>query len=88
MRVDVHAHMLPLDCVREMQRLAPNVAPKIVPDPQTGREIGSIVGKPFGPFGPGMYDPEARLRDYNAWGVELQARPSVRQSWAVTRCDC
>ena len=73
MRVDVHAHMLPLDCVREMTRLAPDVAPKIVPDPETGRERGTIAGKPFGPFGPGMYDPDVRLREYDAWGLDLQA---------------
>lgn len=73
MRIDVHAHMLPLDALREMQRLAPDVAPTFTRDPGTGLELGSIGGKPFGPFGPGLYDPEHRLREYDAWSIDRQA---------------
>lgn len=73
MRVDVHAHMLPLDALREMQRLAPEVAPTFTRDPNSGADLGSIGGKPFGPFGPGLYDPEYRLREYDAWRLDRQA---------------
>ena len=73
MRVDVHTHMLPMDCVREMQRLDERVAPKLMPDPVTGLEVGTIAGRPFGPFGRGMYDVEQRMREYRDRGIDVQA---------------
>jgi aminocarboxymuconate-semialdehyde decarboxylase len=72
-RVDVHAHTLPLECIREMQRLDERVAPKLRPDPETGQEVGTIGDRTFGPFGRGMYDPEQRFREYRERGIDLQA---------------
>ena len=71
--VDVHSHVLPLDCLRELQRLDPERAPSPRPDPdREGWELVDVPGRVVGPVVPGLYDIDVRLRDQRARGVDLE----------------
>lgn len=73
-RVDIHNHVLPLDGLRELQRLDPERAPSLRPDPnRAGWELIDVAGRVVGPAVPGLYDIAARLRDMDAGGVDVQA---------------
>ena len=71
-RVDVHSHVLPLDCLRELQRLDPERTPRLRPDPdREGWELIDLAGRVVGPVVPGLYDINARLRDQQARGIDV-----------------
>ena len=70
--LDVHAHILPEETIKELAKLSPRVAPIMIkkPDGSYDTEInGRLVQRPMPPE---IWDVGMRLRDMDANGVDMQ----------------
>ncbi len=78
--IDVHAHILPEETIRLLQKTAPSLALRIQPlDERSGiLEIAGITQKPFPRE---AWDLEWRFRDMDASGVDIQLLSNTPQTF-------
>ena len=71
--IDIHAHMLPQETIRQLAREAARVAPKLIAqaDGSTTMEIGGKVVQR--PMPPECWDLDLRLADMDQHGIDMQA---------------
>ena len=68
---DLHAHLVDLDAIAEMQRAYPDLAPRM--EHAEGRDRLAVHARGHQPFPPGLCEPEKRLADMDRGGVDVQA---------------
>src|SRR6476620_4880495 len=71
--IDIHAHMLPQETIRQLGRESARVAPKLIAqaDGSTTMEIaGKVVQRPMPPE---CWDLDLRLADMDQHGIDMQA---------------
>ncbi len=71
MNIDIHAHFTPRDCFDAVDSAGKRYGPTIVTD-KKGREEMVFEGRSSGPIARQMWDPETRLKDMDATGVDIQ----------------
>jgi len=71
--IDIHSHFVPPACLDELRRLDARAAPRLEGDAAAGQGFLQGVAQRVGPFGPGMYDIEARIREHDRRRVTVQA---------------
>jgi len=78
--IDVHAHILPDETIRQLQRESSRVAPKLIDD--NGSLIMEIAGKVVQrPMPRQIFDLDLRLRDMDAYGVAMQLLAATVQTF-------
>ena len=76
MRIDVHAHFMPRDCFDAVDSAGRHFGPSIATN-QQGQEEVVHQGQSSGPVARQMYDPQTRIRDMDASGVDMQVISAV-----------
>lgn len=71
MKIDVHTHYIPRDCFNMMERDGRILGPTIGKS-AGGEEVLIVNGKAFGATIAQLCDPQRRLRDMDAMGVDMQ----------------
>lgn len=72
MKIDVHCHYTPRDCLNLTDSAGKKIGPWVVKD-ASGQEILEVDGLRLGAIGRHMYDPEIRLKDMDKIGLDIQA---------------
>ena len=69
--IDVHAHVLTEDMMQRLRKEAPEIGPKLSDIDEHGAtlQIASITQRPFPRGG---WDMDLRLRDMDAYGIDVQ----------------
>lgn len=87
--IDIHSHFFPLLGRAETERAARGEAPWIDVDPSGETGEIRIGDRPFRPVHRALWDPDARVRDLDAQGLDMQvvcATPVMfGYSWEVAR---
>lgn len=76
MNIDIHSHFLSRDCWDAIYRNGRHYAPTIV-TAQNGDELMVFKGMNRGPIARQMWDPERRLKDMDAAGVDVQVLSAI-----------
>src|SRR5919199_545632 len=71
--IDIHSHFTPPECLDELRRLDARAAPRLEGDAAGGQGFLVSLEQRFGPFGVGMYDIEARMREHEQRRITAQA---------------
>ncbi|MFC2040229.1 amidohydrolase family protein [Chloroflexota bacterium] len=71
MRIDVHSHFLPRNCFDMVDSVGRHYGPTIISD-KKGQEEIILGGSNLGPIAKKMWDPETRIKDMDATGVDIQ----------------
>ncbi len=71
MIIDVHTHFLSRDCWDAIDKNGRHYSPTIVTSPE-GEELMVVKGINRGPIARQMWDPEKRIKDMDAAGVDIQ----------------
>ncbi len=72
MHVDLHAHILTLETLRQMQAEAPDFAPRLVQE-SDGSTTYAFREMRYANFPPGTWDVDIRLADMDSTGIDVQA---------------
>jgi len=78
--IDIHAHILPEETIRQLQQTAPSLGLKLSPLDE-GSAVLEIAGVTQKPFPRGAWDLEWRLRDMDRSGVDIQLLSNTPQSF-------
>ena len=78
--IDVHAHVLTEDMIRRLRKEAPDIGPKLsdMDEHSATLQIADITQRPFPRGG---WDMELRLRDMDAYGIDVQALSVLPQTF-------
>jgi aminocarboxymuconate-semialdehyde decarboxylase len=78
--IDVHAHVLTEDMIQRLRKEAPQIGPKLSDIDEHGAtlQIASITQRPYPRGG---WDMELRLRDMDAYGIDVQALSVLPQTF-------
>ena len=72
MKIDIHCHYTPRECLNMVDSAGQKFGPSIVTD-ASGQEILEVEGFRLGPIGRKAYDAETRLKDMDGIGLDIQA---------------
>ena len=71
MKIDVHSHFIPRECLGLTDAKGRTYGPTIGKD-ASGQEVMVVGGRSFGPIISQLCDPERRLRDIERMGLDMQ----------------
>ncbi|MFC2001928.1 amidohydrolase family protein [Chloroflexota bacterium] len=71
MRIDIHSHFTPRDCLDAIDKSGKRFGASVTKD-KTGKEIMTVGNMSLGPTARQRWDPEARIKDMDSQGIDMQ----------------